>query len=132
MSELALLTVEVLVASIAILALVAALLYFVFSEVRTSRTELRRRLATIETTFQQWAPVLGGIPDILEKQRGNPNGRRQELLTKWKLGTLTYDQSVELRDILASEAAQADAAMKTILGLALLALFIYALSKSIK
>jgi len=33
MSELAFLTVEVLVASIAILALVAALLYFVFSEV---------------------------------------------------------------------------------------------------
>lgn len=52
-------------------------------------------------------------------------------MTKWKLGTLTYDESVELRDILASEAAQADAAMKNILSLALLGLFIYALSKSI-
>jgi len=132
MSELALLTVEVLVASIAILALVAALLYFVFSEVRASRAELRGRLTNIETRFQQWAPALSGIPEMLERQGDNPNGRRQELVTKWKLGTLTYDGSVELRDILASEAAQADAAMKNILSLALLALFIYALSKSIK
>jgi len=69
---------------------------------------------------------------MLEKQGGNPNGRRQELLTKWKLGTLTYDESVELRDILASEAAQADATMKNIISLGLLALFIYALSKSVK
>lgn len=132
MSELALLTVEVLIASVAVVALVAALLYFVFSEVRASRAELGRRLSSIEMRFQEWAPVLGGIPGMLEKQPGNPNGRRQELLTKWKLGTLSYQESVELRDILASEAAQAEEARKTLLNLGLLALFIYALSKSTK
>lgn len=67
---------------------------------------------------------------MLEKRPGNPNGLRQELLTKWKLGTLTYQESVELRDILASEATQADEAWKGVLSLGLLALFFYALSKS--
>ena len=73
MSELALLTVEVSVASIAILALVAAFLYFVFSEVRASRAELQERLTT-----------------------------RQKARTIDKMETwdLTYDESVELRDIL--------------------------------
>jgi len=129
---LALLNVEVLVASIAILALIAALLYFVFSEVRASRIELGRRLSSIETKFQEWAPALSGVTGMLEKRPGNPNGRRQELLTKWKLGTLSYQESVELRDILASEATQADEAGKTVLSLGLLALFLYALSKSTK
>lgn len=129
MSEESLLTVEVLVASVAIIALVAALLYFVFSEVRTSRAEFRQRLAKFETRFEDWAPVLAGVPDMLQKRPGNPNGRRQELLTKWKLGTLTYQESIELRDILAQEASQADETWKGILTLGLLALFIYALTK---
>lgn len=65
MSELALLTVEILVASIAILALVAALLYFVFSEVRASRAQFDRRLSSIETRFQDWSPVLRAV--VLER-----------------------------------------------------------------
>ena len=129
MTEVSLLTVEVLVASAAIIALVAALLYFVFSETRTSRAEFSRRLSEIETRFKDWAPVLAGVPDMLQRRPGNPDGRRQELLTKWKLGTLTYQESIELRDILAQEASQADETWKAVITLGLVALFIYALTK---
>lgn len=63
------------------------------------------------------------------KKPGNPDGIREELIRKWKAGTLNYEESIKLRDILAREAEQSDEAWKGIVTLGLLALFIYALTK---
>jgi hypothetical protein len=55
--------------------------------------------------------------------------RRQELLDRWKVGTLTYQESLELRDILAQQLNRAAEEEKFAIHLGLLALFVYAMTR---
>lgn len=93
------------------------------------QSTIERRLSTLEGRFQEWAPITQKVAERLMERPSNPDGRRQELLEKWKAGTLSYQESVELRDILAKEAEEAEENKKNLVSLGLVALFLYALSK---
>lgn len=127
------LMVSIGISGVAVLGLLAALFYFIFSESRARRQDearLNERLARLEGRFEEWSPVMQRVlPDLLLEKPSNPDGRREELLNRWKTGVLTYKESIELRDILAAEAEQAEETKKTIVALGLLALFLYALTK---
>ena len=100
------------------------------AEVSEFKLNVERRVSNLEGRFQEWAPIINKlVPDLLKQISSNPDSRRAELLEKWKAGTLNYKESIELRDILAREADEAEQARKTLIALGLLALFIYALSK---
>ncbi|MCD5401849.1 hypothetical protein LR013_04610 [candidate division NPL-UPA2 bacterium] len=120
------------ISGVAIIGLLVALFYFIFSESRRTRDEvahISNRLATLEGRYQEWAPHMQAVADLLLKKSSNPDGEREQLLKRWKAGTLNYGESLRLRDILATEAEQAEEARKNIIALGLLALFIYALTK---
>lgn len=57
-----------------------------------------------------------------------PVDRRTSLLYKWKLGTMTYPEAVELRDILAQEASGSDEGQKSVIALGLVGLLLYVLT----
>jgi|GEM_PF-2176278 len=102
------------------------------AELADFKTDVTERLSRIEgrleearVTSQLIAPLLA---DKLKSEEANPNGRKNELLEKWKAGTLTYQEFVELRDILGNEALQADEAKRNLIMLAYIGLLAYGLS----
>ena len=51
--------------------------------------------------------------------------RKNELLDKWKADTLTYKEALELKDILIRDSQDADAAARSLIISALIALALY-------
>ena len=97
------------------------------------KTETLSKLSRIEGRLDELAPmgqlIATLVADKLKGETANPSGRKNELLEKWQSGFLTYEESLELRDILTKEAAQAEENKKTLIILALLGLAIFALTR---
>ena len=97
--------------------------------VRVEIGDVRERLARIDGRLDEIGKQTRGIADLMPPAPSNPDSTRQELLGKWKQGTLTYEESVQLRDILAHEAEQADETKKVLIALGLIGLLLYGLSR---
>ncbi|MCL0094674.1 hypothetical protein M1N58_02100 [Dehalococcoidales bacterium] len=93
------------------------------------KTNVEGRLSRMEGRLDEIGKWTQKIPDMLPQTKENPNNRRTELLKRWKQGTLTYQESIELRDILAHEAEQAEENKKAIITLGVIGLLLYALGK---
>ncbi|MCL0091532.1 hypothetical protein M1N57_01520 [Dehalococcoidales bacterium] len=93
------------------------------------KTNVEGRLSRMEGRLDEIGKWTQKIPDMLPQTKENPNNRRTELLKRWKQGTLTYQESTELRDILAHEAEQAEENKKAIITLGVIGLLLYALGK---
>ncbi len=102
------------------------------AELGDFKTDVTERLSRIEGRLEELGPmaqwIASQVVPKLKSEEANPNGHKNELLEKWKVGTLTYQESVELRDILAQEALQADEAKRNLIMLAYIGLATYALS----
>jgi hypothetical protein len=91
--------------------------------------EVKGRLTSLETKIEPfWKFVNESIPDMLIKGKGNPEPltRRDELLTRYRDGTILPHEKDELLRILEVEREQAkkerDTALLILLGLLIVAL----------
>jgi hypothetical protein len=91
--------------------------------------EVKGRLTSLETKIEPfWKFVNESIPDMLIKSKGNPEplSRRDELLIRYRDGTILPHEKDELLRILEAEREQAkkerDTALLILLGLLILAL----------
>lgn len=99
------------------------------AELSEFKGNVEGRLGRIEGRLDEIGAQTRIIPDLILRLKGNPDGRREELLERWKQGILTYNESTELRDILAHEAEQAEESKKVMVALGLIALLLYGLSR---
>ncbi len=99
------------------------------AELSDFKVNVEGRLSRIESRLNELGKWTRKLPDILPETKENPDSRRKELLEKWRQGTLTYHESIELRDILAQEAEQAEENKKVVITLCLIGLLLYALSR---
>ena len=95
-------------------------------DVTSELKEIKTKLDILDF-FQRSAAIQAqaGLAD-------NPNppiSRKNDLLEKWQLQTLTYEESLELKFILENEAIQANEAKKALIAVALLGIGIYLLTK---
>ena len=97
------------------------------AELSDFKVDIGGRLSRIEGRLEQIGLDTRKIADFMPPS--NPNGRREEFLAKWRQGTLTYQESIELRDILAHEAERAEESRKALLTLGLIGLLLYGLSR---
>lgn len=102
------------------------------AELADFKTDVTERLSRIEGRLEEFGVtsqlIASLVAERLKSKEANPNGRKNELLEKWKVGTLTYQEYLELREILAHEAMQADEAKRNLIMLAYIGLASYALS----
>jgi len=91
--------------------------------------EVKGRLTSLETKIEPfWKFVNESIPDMLIKSKGNPEplSRRDELLIRYRDGTILPHEKDELLRILEAEREQAkketDTALLILLGLLIVAI----------
>jgi len=106
----------------------AAIVGLVYSHVK-ELGEVKQRLSTVETKVEPfWEFVQKKIPDILTRGKGNPEPltRRDELLVKFKDGTILPHERDELLTFLEADQEKAkkerDTALLIALGLLIVAL----------
>lgn len=80
------------------------------SELSKESGEVKHRLSSLETKIEPfWKFVNESVPDTLLKSKGNPEplSRRDELLLKYRDGTILPHERDELRGLLEVEQEQA-------------------------
>lgn len=116
--------------------LVAAFLAFrpwIQSTVKAEVSDVRGDIREIKTKLERFSSIAATLESqVHEPLKDKPNPpltRKNELLDKWHDKTLTYEESIELKTILQQESQQADDAKKAIIGIALVGLALYLLSR---
>lgn len=128
MDDLGIVVIPVIAVIVSLTCFILALRPWIKDVVRAEIGSVRERVAVIEEKLNQISLLTQKIADLMPS-KSNPNGKRQELLEKWKQGILTYEESIELRNILSHEALQAGDAKKALLTSGLIGLLLYGLNK---
>jgi hypothetical protein len=97
--------ISIISSAIVAIAAIGGLVYTYLKEL----FELKSRLTVVETKLEPfWKIISENLIDyLLQIKKGNPDGRREELLLKLRAGTITQSETQELETILRRELSEA-------------------------